>query len=145
MLWHDFCAPQFHDFEILMQHQGFYIWKIDLLKDLAFYYRELTRIPNLWELSLSNLVIKPPLHRLSLSKSPTKKPHNIIRVGSGRQPNQTQLSSTKPNIYHWKHHRVYMSTYSKGTQLFILTFPRWFLYIFSLVPLNYLNLLTMIQ
>ena len=32
---------------------------------------------------------KPPFHGLSLRKSPIKKPHNIIQVGSGRQPDQT--------------------------------------------------------
>ena len=36
---------------------------------------------------------KPPLHGLSLSKSPIKKPRNIIRVESGRQTgsNKTRL------------------------------------------------------
>ena len=39
------------------------------------------------------------LHGLSLSKSPIKKPRNIIWVGSGRvvKPDQTKLGSTKPN------------------------------------------------
>ena len=40
---------------------------------------------------------KPPLHRLSLKKSSIKKPRNIIRIELGRQPDQTQLGSTKPN------------------------------------------------
>ena len=40
---------------------------------------------------------KPPLHGLSLSKSPIKKSRNIIRVRSDCQLDQTQLGFTKPN------------------------------------------------
>ena len=40
---------------------------------------------------------KPPLHGLSLRKSPIKNHATLFRVGSGCQPDQTQLSSTKPN------------------------------------------------
>ena len=41
---------------------------------------------------------KPPLHGLSLNKSPIK--NHAILFGSGRvvEPNQTKLGSTKPNI-----------------------------------------------
>ena len=39
-----------------------------------------------------------PLHRLSLRKSFIKKLRNIIRIGLDRQPHQTLLGSTKPNI-----------------------------------------------
>ena len=48
-----------------------------------------------WFLHPAHRFLHLPLHGLSLSKSPIKKPHNIIRVGLGRQPDQTQLGSTK--------------------------------------------------
>ena len=40
---------------------------------------------------------KPPLHRLTLSKSPIK--NHAILFGLGRviEPDQTKLGSTKPN------------------------------------------------
>ena len=41
---------------------------------------------------------KSPLYRLSLRKSPIKKPRNIIQIRSDCQPDQTLLGSTKPNI-----------------------------------------------
>ena len=40
---------------------------------------------------------KSPLYGLSLRKSPIKNHTTLFQVGSGRQPDQTQLDSTKSN------------------------------------------------
>ena len=40
---------------------------------------------------------KPPLYELNVRKSPIKNHATLFRVGSGRQPDQTQLGSIKLN------------------------------------------------
>ena len=40
---------------------------------------------------------KPPLHGLSLSKSPIKNHATLFRSGQVVKPDQTKLGSTKPN------------------------------------------------
>ena len=42
---------------------------------------------------------KPPLHGLSLSKSPIKNHTTLFRSGQVVKPDQTKLGSTKPNRY----------------------------------------------
>ena len=81
---------------------------------------------------------KPPLHGLSLSKSPIK--NHAILFGSGQvvKPNQTKLGSTKPNrFYHYQNNTTFCTfwTYFDDSSPWKNTS-----YIWHIFPLSYMKI-----